>query len=393
MLKLELAPQHLDSGPIEERATFGTLQVFADGRCFTEGVAPDTKELLAGPRVSGYHLAEWLAWNWWRLRWEARPSETMGREWRFSHCLSSIGEGYVWPNIEISSDGVKAIVTSTPTIDPAAGLYRYVGASAFAVIAATDLGAAIDGFVRSMLDLLDGAKADTNLHHIWRDLEREQQDADATRLRRLEARLGKGDMRWLRRAEALAADAGRACSPVNREDVSCDIDEDAAHKRGYACAAALRRHLSPANGHEPITDLDELLARLGWAQRPSQTMELERESLLEAALTRSDEGAAVAIIGEAGQARNRFRLARTAFLHHFTGNGTRRLVTEAHTWEQRASRAFAAEFLAPAAGLSEQLGGRASPMVIDELADHYGVNSQTIRHQIANHRLAWINDS
>ena len=103
----------------------------------------------------------------------------------------------------------------------------------------------------------------------------------------------------------------------------------------------------------------------------------------------------MAIIGDAGPAGNRFRLARSAFLHHFTGNGKmrRRLVTEAHTWEQRASRAFAAEFLAPAAGLNKRLGGRASPSLIDELADQYGVSSYAIGHQIENRRLAWINDS
>lgn len=138
-----------------------------------------------------------------------------------------------------------------------------------------------------------------------------------------------------------------------------------------------------------------MLIRLGWAQRPSRTLALDSESPLEASLTRSEAGAPVAIIGDAGPAGNRFRLARSAFLHHFTGNGKmrRRLVTEAHTWEQRASRAFAAEFLAPAAGLARCLRGRASPSLIGELANHYGVSSYAISHQIENRRLAWINDS
>ena len=103
----------------------------------------------------------------------------------------------------------------------------------------------------------------------------------------------------------------------------------------------------------------------------------------------------MAIVGDAEHAGNRFRLARSIFLRHFTDSGRthRRLATEAHTWEQRASRAFAAEFLAPAAGLARHLGGRASPSEIDGLADLYGVSSWAIRHQIDNHRLAWIKDS
>ena len=59
--------------------------------------------------------------------------------------------------------------------------------------------------------------------------------------------------------------------------------------------------------------------------------------------------------------------------------------------EQRASRAFAAEFLAPAAGLARHLGRRASasPRQIDDLARLYRVSPLAIGHQIENHRIAW----
>ena len=126
-------------------------------------------------------------------------------------------------------------------------------------------------------------------------------------------------------------------------------------------------------------------------------MEPEPGSPLEAALTRSEDGAPVAVVGNAETDRSghRFRLARSIFFRHFSRNreANRRLVTEAHTREQRASRAFAAEFLAPAAGLSQHLGGRVSSREIDELANHYGISAWVIGHQIQNHRLAWISDS
>ena len=209
---------------------------------------------------------------------------------------------------------------------------------------------------------------------------------DAARLRSL-----RSDMEWLRQAETLAADAGRGGSSA----VACDLNASTAHGRGYECATALRRHLWQGNGHGPIDDLDETLVRLGWAQIPSRTLDADPESPLEATVTQSNKGGTVAIVGDAGLAGNRFRLARTVFLRHFTDSGRthRRLATEAHTWEQRASRAFAAEFLAPAAGLSRALGGRASPSQIDRLADRYGVSSWAIRHQIDNNRLAWMTDS
>ena len=224
------------------------------------------------------------------------------------------------------------------------------------------------------------------------------------------------DMGWLSRAEALAADAGSARNP---EPILRPPDRSrqngglaaarysqagrpvaatgTAHDFGYACADALRQHLSPADGHEPIEDMDEILVRLGWAQSPSRMMEPEAESPLEAAVTRSEDGAPVAIVGNAETDTNghRFRLARSIFFRHFSRNreAVRRLVTEAHTREQRASRAFAAEFLAPAAGLSQHLGGSVSSREIDELAHHYGIGALVIGHQIQNHRLAWISDS
>ena len=185
------------------------------------------------------------------------------------------------------------------------------------------------------------------------------------------------DMEWLRRAEALAADAGSARNraPTFRpgshplpagglaaargsEAVRPDADTGTAHGPGHACAASLRRHLSPADGHEPIGDLDDILVCLGRALSPSRTMEPEPGSPLEAAVTRSEDGAPVAVVGnaETDTKGHRFRLARSIFFRHREAG--RRLVTEAHTREQRASRAFAAEFPAPAAGPSQHLGER-----------------------------------
>ena len=223
-----------------------------------------------------------------------------------------------------------------------------------------------------------------------------------------------GDIEWLRRTESLAADAGRARNPEpalgsrerprriggwaaahGPEAARPGADVETAHGLGYRCAATLRRHLSPADGHEPIGDMNEILARLGWAQSPSRTIEPEPESPLEGALTRSGDGAAVAIVSDTGPDGKRFRLARSIFFRHFSHNrdAARRLVTEAHTRDQRASRAFAAEFLAPAAGLSRRIGERVSRGEIDALAHHYGISPFVVSHQIQNHRLAWISDS
>ena len=61
------------------------------------------------------------------------------------------------------------------------------------------------------------------------------------------------------------------------------------------------------------------------------------------------------------------------------------------TDRQAQSRAFAAEFLAPAAFLRQRLeSGSAYPEQVDELSAELGVSSYVVRHQIRNQGLARI---
>ena len=424
--------------------TWCRLVIEAGGRLVTEAVHSPSESLRGGVYGSAFPLCQWIVENWWFLlnesyRFPARyashdlASTPRDRGWVQRHSLLAAREGNALPDLTLHRDERKVVARWMPEGTPSKHPFLRFTGEGETHLEVADAERGLAEAVRAVMDRLDGMEEPEvrDFREDWAAVEgaTEQErrlcewsarlgidpfdpaeltdDLEETLLALMEdldaplrddfldaahPRTLRRDMDWLRQAETLAADAGRG---RNLEDVSCDTDTGTAHKRGYACATALRRYFSSADGHEPIGDLDEMLVRLGWAQCPSRTMNLEPESPLEAALTRSDEGAPVAIIGNAGQAGNRFRLARTVFLRHFTRSGQahRRLVTEAHTWEQRASRAFAAELLAPAAGLSQRLGGRASPSQIDELADHYGVSSQAIGHQIENHRLAWINDS
>ena len=424
MLKLELASQHLDRGSIEEQATFGTLQVLANGRCFTEGVALDANELLAGPRVSGYHLAEWLTWNWWRLRWEARPSTTVGREWIFSHCLSSIGEGYIWPNIEISSDGVYAIVTFAPTTDLTTGLYRYVRAPDFVVIGATELETAIDGFARSMLDLLDRARVETNLHRIWRDLQREQKDVDAARLRRLEARLGYDP-------DEIAPEQMRPAIEATHDLGPDAVDELAAHagargdtavlstKTLIAAADAVGATASPRDAVELHTNRDSLPAFgevAAWRLGISAAHALRRQEALDgqpidnerlsglagtqaAALDgRNTQASPLSFMLAAGghsrvalrskwETGRRFDLARLLGDRLLGQDEPLLPATGAYTYRQKAQRAFAAELLCPYQALCEFLGQDRSEERCDDAASHFNVSPRAISSLLLNNEV------
>jgi hypothetical protein len=85
----------------------------------------------------------------------------------------------------------------------------------------------------------------------------------------------------------------------------------------------------------------------------------------------------------------RFTLARALWnLLHSPDNQF--LVTSAHTARQKPERAFAAELLAPAAGVAELIGRRPDEIGVDELESaerHFRVSSLIIQHQVDNQLL------
>lgn len=437
--------------------------VIEAGECLvTEAVHGPSESLRHGIYGSALPLCRWIVENWWFLlnesyRFPARFASLdlartpRDREWVQRHSLLAAAEGNAFPDLTLHRDEHEVIVRWMPDGTSSTHPALRFTAEGETQMAVTDAEWGLSEAVQAVLDRLAGMEEPevAELREDWAAIaETTEQER---RLCEWSARLGidpfdpdeltddlektllesvvdldaelrddflnatqpqtlQKDLDWLRRADALAADAETTCaSPTmesprdvarleavaQRHTTACNTRAEAADQFGRVCAKALRQHLSLANALEPIGDLDEVLVRLGWAQCPSQTLDLHHEGGLEASLTRSGADAPVAIIATAAPATNRFRLARSAFLRHFTQKrkAHRALVTKAHTSTQRASRAFAAEFLAPTSGLDQFVGDGVSPKRIDELAVHYGVSSYVIGQQIQNHRLAWIDDS
>jgi hypothetical protein len=83
----------------------------------------------------------------------------------------------------------------------------------------------------------------------------------------------------------------------------------------------------------------------------------------------------------------RFILCRALSDHLVSGLPS--LVTRGGTEHQQRNRAFAAEFLAPAASLRQRIAGdRVEEEDVEELAQEFQVSDYVIRHQIQNHDLA-----
>ena len=185
----------LDYGAPEEVATFGQLIITHEEACLTHGVSliKGADAYQEGPHVSGCLLAEWIAWNWWRLRWEPSPQGPATNNWNFAHCLPSIGGGYIWPNVIIANDGFRCEITSTASQEPGSLSFHYLGLPAPGKLTfpASKFETECSAFVEQVLDLCNEAGLrDTDLGQIWQELQAERTDPELGSLRRLEALLG-----------------------------------------------------------------------------------------------------------------------------------------------------------------------------------------------------------
>ena len=133
----------LDEGSDEERSCFAALGINAHGHWLTEGHDALANRLRQAPLLSAYHLAEWLTWNWWRLRWEPRASSD---DWVFAHKTSNIGGGYIWPNIIIFSDGERTALIAKATQERPETPFRYISNFA-AVIPSIEFENGVDNFI------------------------------------------------------------------------------------------------------------------------------------------------------------------------------------------------------------------------------------------------------
>lgn len=426
-LRFEISPSTLDKGTREEKATFGQFSVVVNDTIASEGVAFGSNELLRGPYVPGYHVADWLVRNWWRLAYEPSLDDdlentTMG--WDLAHWMSTIGEGYVWPNILLVSDGLRMTVTTVASQDSGATAFRYVGPDRTQVVGLEEYLQAVQSFLSNALELTTyrGNDSIPDLHDSWEKLQTEIADEEMSTRRRIEAMLGYDpgeanakdiqssieDMKRLGNdaVAELAADANTRHNSISRaKDVTkaakrAGFDgriDDAIHldsnqnilswgecdawRIGVATAHAVR-HSERLNG-QPI-DNNRLASLAGTNEK------------VISATARSSDKLSFVIGDESGKFRiamrsrwetsRRFDVARLVADRLFDNGIDDALLpaTQAYTYRQKAQRAFAAELLAPFDALEDFLGGDRSEERRNEAADHFNVSTYVISGVIQN---------
>ena len=428
-LKMSIVPMnfsHPDLDP-EEEATLGLLKILAGDDLLTAGTDNSGNETSyrEGPYVSGYHLAEWLAWNWWRLRWESSlPAQNPeGWDGGFAHRMASAGHGYVWPNITISTDGFRTRLVSERSSRSDASNFHYAGARPVNVPAA-ELEAAIDDFVPVVVKLTsDAGLVDTNLHVLWQELQSEREDPEMARFRKFEALLGcdpgelddevwekrladagvlgeraleeiaiggNADLSGMPSARQIAEITNRAGFDINPADgASVDVPElwqwgdIAAWRIGVSAAIALRSQ--ERLGDSPIAN--DVLASLAGTSA-DVIGKNEPGDKFAWVFRQCNEPAQVALRSKWETGR-RFELARLLGDNIFSAGmpgGPEPLspATQSYSYRQKVQRAFAAELLSPWPAVKEMLGNDYSEENREQVADHFSVSQMTIRTLLMN---------
>ena len=163
-----------------------------------------------------------------------------------------------------------------------------------------------------------------------------------------------------------------------------------AYAAGYGDARAIRTHAGMDQRGPP--DMASLLGRLGWADPPLLTIDTKPSSHLQAVVDHGQGDIPVlAAHPPADERSKRFLLARSLYLQAISRGTERRLVTSSHTWAQRASRAFAAELLAPADALRDRIRNESvSAREVAHYADEFVVEPVLIERQLENHAVAQV---
>lgn len=174
-----------------ERHFLADIGIVSDGVTLTSSLQGSGIRERRRIRVSAYHLAAWFVANWWRLRWE---SEGAGLSWEMSHRMGAAGNGYLWPDIEISGGQDSVRIRATPIVAEPFSQFRFLNGLDRSV-PAERFESAVKGLVASVTKrlthpILDCPDDVRDLSTAWKELQREMQDQDVALLRSLEARMG-----------------------------------------------------------------------------------------------------------------------------------------------------------------------------------------------------------
>lgn len=419
------------------RRAWARLEITAGGQPLTRFFCSRSESVRPGVYTSVYPLARWMVRNWWSLLHEGLPTPGVlngvrashawhrHRSWFERHNPLLSREGMAYPDVSFYREdelvGIRWVADPEKVTTPG----RFID-QGYERLEVSVVEMAFRDFVEKVLERVDGL-ADDDLED-WKTNWSSIKSADSPEQElcqrlaalgldpydpdeggTLETELARlawppGVIRDLLQATApqqLSHDVNLVASlfkrlPSSQTDLPGKMSVTSAshhplpYEAGYKRAAVVREFLGLSD-RSKLADLDQALRDVLGPSK--QSWDDERNGSDGArgsidAVVQVNGGPALAATDRCDRGR-RFLLARA--LHHWlfarSTEEPHRLLTRANDWQQAASRAFAAELLAPAAAIEEKLGGTGGWEEEEELAAHFNVSTMAIAHQLENHGL------
>ena len=416
----------VDAGPspdILAQSTMATLSVEAGGTTVTSVLDRGNRIYTDEVVVPLFNVAEWLVTHWWHIWHEI---EDMGRgqrpDFEFRHNLAFAGDGFVLPNLKVTPTSGRMQLRWAP-YKPRHARVEFLGEGRESVTREeleTELRNLIDAVIERLHAWPETGPAAEKLGRSWNAIN--DLDADEIEFSRAAALLGldpfdvQDDIAdgivafWERTEPSLREDALATASECDQlpwlaawlDGVIEALDAEEQGNdwadvrralpttptglgpwtRGYTLARTTRERVGANGGRFDFSPRGPMAIPHRASQPPSIRIH---------GLVATETPACVTV--PRGESATRFLIARA--LGEFLGRSSPGpgLLSSLSTDRQAQSRAFAAEFLAPAHALQQRLeGSDLEPERADDLAGEFGVSSQLIRHQVRNHDLATIVD-
>lgn len=408
-------------------ATLCDLNIVVAGTNITTFEAEDElgSDTLTLP---AYHLAEWIAENWWALLWEPRKNEDgqIDEDYYSRHSFLYAQRGFYLPQLNIVPNGQYVQLISMARSVPFSDV-RFVR-RANVLTERRNVEDPLRRFVNSTVEQMEAqGVAGTNLQDLWSAINSTDEEVEpycrlmgalglspyaadtATTDRILEdfvTHLGEGlalDMCSVARPTDLfaASHVAKVAVAVAHQAQEVDLtpilqtvmpDDNLAAVpwlRGVRAAQAIRDRFNLDLSNTSAADRVFEAVKIDPSQRASigkKDFQPEGAAISGAAL-RHENTAQISAIQRHEQQR-RFAAARALYAAWASKVGSAHLMTQAVTRFQQANRAFAAELLAPISYIRSRASkSQLTSDAIDEIAGLLNVGADVVQKQAVNNGL------
>ena len=406
------------SSPIELAVTNNFLSILVRGEIISDVLHQANKSTANGVYLPLYPVAEWIAANWWRLLYECNRQRG-NEDFRYCHNLSFAGEGYFLPNLSFFPEtDVVYLEWEKRSINN--GDLQFLGQGQ-AKIPFDDIQKEFASFIQIVIGRLETLGIqDTLLQKDWEAIQKANNDQEEKDFCIACAQLGidpyavteEQAQRIIDSHEILSknVDVNEFFNTVSMKNITestewlAKLSNDKSikkkanaffreikekipgfkdyqpWKRGYKEAQWVRANFF--NASFKLNDFYSLI------EETTHNEEIPFDFCM--AVTKTSDDLNPTFIHP--DKLSHFQAGRVLGDYIHSSGNTCKLMTKLYTPEQKYSRAFAAELIAPAESLRNDLKGKCYVCDDDiaELSQKYQINDSVIRHQIENHNLAEI---